>query len=412
METGQYSVLKLCRFCDTPLDDIIHLGDRFPLAGGFLRSLDEAPKEKVYPLSLSYCQRCCLLQCKQLVDPDILFKRGYFYYSSMIPTLVHHFSLYAKQLASLFTDDERKGIVCVEIGCNDGVFLRPLWKEGFQVIGIDPSNTTEKLIQEGFEIYTDYFNDKTTDAILQKHGQCDIFLSSNSFAHINDMKCVMRCLKRLLKQNGLAIIEVHNTKAVLDELNFDFIYHEHMSYYTLTSFDRVSKLFDFTIDKVEFTKIHGQSIRVYLRNGVYPVKDEIKSLLDAEKQYTDINTYLNFSRLIEDWHSHFIRFYDELHRNGKKVYGYGSSGRANIICTYADIHLDAMIDDAKSKIGSYTPMYHVQIQSSDIIRTDSPDYILILAWPYATDIIKSVKETYKDYKGKFIIPLPKIKVVE
>ena len=413
MELGQYSVLSACRFCDNnQLIDIIHMGNKFPLAGGFLHSLEEVPEEKVYPLSLVYCEKCCLLQCKEIINPDILFrnKKGYFYHSSEISTLVSHFSNYAKQLASMYTDEERKNILCVEIGCNDGVFLRPLQREGFKVIGIDPSSTTKKLIEDGFEIYNDYFNDATTDTIVQKHGQCDIFLSSNSFAHINDMKCVMRCLKKILKSNGTAIIEVHDTKSVIDELNFDFIYHEHMSYYTLTSFYRISRLFDFTIEKVEFTKVHGQSIRVFLKNGIYPLNDNIKTLLAKEIEYTDIKTYLTFSQTVEKWREEFNKFFTALRVENKIVYGYGSSGRANIICTYANIHLDVMIDDAKNKIGSFTPISHLQIQSSDIISTTPPDYILVLAWPYASDIINNIKKIYPEYKGRFIIPLPRIQV--
>lgn len=406
MEIGEYSILTKCRFCNGSLLDIIHLGDRFPLAGAFLRSLDERKTEKVYPLSLVYCESCCLLQCKEVINPDTLFKSGYFYYSSMIPALVSHFRNYAKQLASMYSDKERENILCVEIGCNDGVFLRPLKEQGFKVVGVDPSDTTKKLVLDGFNIYSDYFNDTTADKIIQEHGRCDIFLSSNSFAHIHDMKTVMRCLKRLLKDNGLAIIEVHNTKSVIDELNFDFIYHEHMSYYTLTSFSRICALYGFTIEKVEHTTIHGQSIRVYLRNGEYPTSDTIRSLLDQESEYTKVETYLNFSKLVEAWRNEFVPFYNKLIKDGKKIYGYGSSGRANIICTYADVHLQAMIDDAKSKIGSYTPIYHVQIEDSSILVNNPPDYILILAWPYASDIIKSVKE--KGYTGKFIIPLPKI----
>lgn len=408
METGLYTTLTNCRFCDQTVTDIIHMGNEFPLAGGFLRSLEEVKDEKVYPLSLVYCPDCCLLQCKQIVNPDVLFKKGYFYYSSMIPTLVNHFSSYAKELASLFTNDERKNVLCVEIGCNDGVFLRPLQREGFRVVGVDPSDTPKQLIVDGFSIYNDYFNEDTAEQILKDHGMCDIFLSSNSFAHINDMKTVMKSIKRILKPNGLAIIEVHDTKSVIEQLNFDFIYHEHMSYYTLTSFDCIAKRYGFRIEKVERTTIHGQSIRVHLRYSSGPNSKEVEDELEKEKEFRQLSTYLNFSKSIEIWREDFNNLFRILNTQDAKIYGYGSSGRANIICTYADIDLKVIIDDAKSKIGSYTPIKHVQIQSPSIIETNPPDYILILAWPYAKDIICKVRA--QNYKGRFIVPLPKIMI--
>lgn len=418
-KTGKYTTLTHCRFCFTELIDIFHLGDNFPLAGGFLKNENQFQEELFYPLSLSFCQKCAVILCKQVIDSDKLFKNGYFYYSSMIPSLVTHFNQYALKLKQLFIEPSNTTTLkVIEIGCNDGVFLRPLKEAGFEVIGVDPSDTPKKLIEEGFQIYNDYLNEQTTQQILEKNGQCDIFLSSNSFAHIDKMDSIFKSIKKLIKPTGDIFIEVHNSKSVFDEMNFDFIYHEHMTYYTISSFYNILKQYQMTIIDAEFTKIHGSSMRLHIKNtDTVPTPDKIKNLMQQEKHLTNINTYLNFTKTINQWKTDITTLYNDLintnNNNNKKnkIYGYGASGRTNIICVFCDINLEQIIDDAPSKIGSYTPLYHQQIKDITILNTNPPDYILILAWPYTTSIIANIKKN-TTYKGKFIIPLPKIEITE
>jgi methylation protein EvaC len=410
IKLGEYKQLDRCRFCDTQLKEVFNLGDRFSLAGSFIRDLEkECRYEKTYPLSISMCTGCTLIQCTQVVNADILFKQGYFYYSSMIPMLVSHFQSFADKLAGVYKP-LGNNVTVLEMGCNDGVLLRPMVKHGFNVIGVDPSCTVNALIEEGYDIYNTYLDDDVCNKILEKHGLVDLFLSSNSFAHIDDMKNIMKCMKSILTVGGCAIIEVHYLKAIIDDLNFDFIYHEHMSYYSISSLHFISKLFGMTIVDVEFTKIHGSSIRVYLKNSVEETPDKINILLEGETYLKDVNTFMNYSSTLHSWRNEFRTFYDSLIADGKKIYGYGSSGRANTFCSYCDLRLDYIIDDAPSKIGNYTPIYHSNIVSSDILRDSPPDYVLILAWSYTDDIIKKNKN-YHDNGGKFIIPLPMLYVV-
>ena len=401
-----YSNIDKCRFCDSELTDIIHFGDDFPLAGGFLRSEKEFANEKTYPLTLVFCIKCCLLQCKEYIHSDMLFKQGYFYYSSMIPMLRKHFNEYAATLASIYPNTRETTII--EIGCNDGVMLRPLKEHGFNVIGVDPSDTVKECVNNNFTIYNTYFNEETANQIVKDHGQCDVFLSSNSFAHINDMKSIMNGIKLVVKDNGLIIIEVHYSKTIIDELQFDFIYHEHMSYYNVTSFYNISQLFGMSLEDVEFTKIHGTSIRVYLRNTPnLPISDKVRQIIDSEKPYTNLDIYRKFNSDLQKWKNKILTTLQQF--QNKKIYGYGSSGRSNIIIRYLDLHLDELIDDAPSKIGSYTPIYHNCIKSSQCIIDNPPDVIIILAWAYSNDIIANLK---KIYNGKIIIPMPDITVLD
>lgn len=400
---GEYNNLKCCRFCKGEIQNVFHLGDDFPLAGGFLRYLED--EEFTYPLTLVYCERCSVLQCKEIINPEILFKSGYFYYSSMIPMLVDHFENYANVLFEQYGCDK----TIVEIGCNDGVFLRPLKKKGFKVIGVDPSDTVNTLISENFEIYNDFFNEQVVEKIIKTHGKIDIFLSSNSFAHIDDMSTIFKCIKLILKSEGTAIIEVHNSKSIIDDLHFDFIYHEHMTYYTLTSFVNISKLFDMSIVDVEQTNIHGNSIRVYIKNiPNQPYSNNVDKLLKEEIHLTDTHSYIDFSHNINIWRNEFSELIETLKKDGNSVYGYGASGRSNILSSYCNIDFDEIIDDAPSKIGLYTPIFHKKVISSEILKTDPPDYLVILAFAYSKNIIE--KHSY--FRGKFIIPLPTIQIID
>lgn len=398
--------IDTCRFCDNKLIEVINLGPNYPLAGGFMKNESDFENEKTYPLSLGFCDRCFVLQCQQVINSDILFCKGYFYYSSMIPMLVKHFDHYAQELATLVKDPAQ--YLVVEIGSNDGVFLRPLKKYGFRVIGVDPSDTVKQCIEDGFDIYNTYFNEGTAIDIVGQHGQCDIFLSSNSFAHINDMKSILRGMKILIKPDGLAIIEVHYSKSIIDELQFDFIYHEHMSYYTVSSINQIVRMYDMSLENCEFTKIHGSSIRIFLRNTAHlDLPDNVKDIIDNEYHLTQVSTYFDFSAKLYDWKIEMMRLIDEY--QNRKIYGYGSSGRSNIICKFLDIKLDEVIDDAPSKIGNYMPIYHQCIRSSSILSDCPPDLLIILAWPYANDIIMKVRNLYQ---GPCLIPLPSIKLID
>ena len=413
IRVGSYKQLNKCRFCGGALIQVFHLGNRFSLAGNFLRNLEQdKDAERTYPLSVSMCVTCTLIQCTQVVQADILFKRGYFYYSSMIPMLVSHFQSFANMLALKYKPSADNTVTIVEIGCNDGVLLRPLKQHGFDVIGVDPSCTVDQLIKDGFEIYNTYFDHDVCEKILSKHGMVDLFMSSNSFAHIDDMKNIMGCMKTIIKPGGCAIIEVHYLKAIVDELNFDFIYHEHMSYYSVTSIYYISKLYDMTLTKVDFTDIHGSSIRVYLKNEKEGTPSpQIVKLLQSEAYFNNIDTFKRYESTLHIWRKSFLKLYDKLISDGSRIYGYGSSGRANTFCSYCDLRLEYIIDDAKSKIGNYTPIYHSEIVSSDVLYVQNkPEYVIILAWSYASDII-SKNQKYVKNGGHFIIPLPELRVI-
>jgi len=396
MNIGKYILKNNCRFCHNLMTQWFDFPGLYPLAGGFLNNEDDFIEENVYPLGLSYCKDCYLFQCNQLVKDDTLFKKGYFYYSSMIPFLVKHFLEYSEYLKKEYYDKENPKKI-LEIGCNDGVLLRHLKNIGFYVIGVDPSRTVSKLQEDKFNIYNTYFNDELANKILDKHGKVDIFLSSNSFAHIDDMESIIKGIKTILANDGVAIIEVHNSENIIKELNFDFIYHEHMTYYTKMSFHKIFSKYNMGVEKIEDINVHGGSIRVTLRNN-------IGSKISIDNNDFEYSLTQFKSKLFE-WKNNFIKLYNNL--TGGSIWGYGASGRANILLTFLGIKLDGIVDDAQSKINSYMPINHLLIKDSSEIYVEFPKYIIILSWPYSDNIMKK-HEKYIKQGGTFIIPLPNI----
>jgi len=396
-----------CRFCNTKTNDILHLGNKYGLAGGFLESLDKLSEDKVYPLSLVICPRCKYIQCKQIVSSDELFKKNYYYYSSMIGTLVKHFNDFAE---IIYTRYPNKNTKIIEIGCNDGVLLHPLKKLGYNnIIGIDPSRTILN-IDKSIQTYNEYFNDNITETILQKHGKFDIFISCNSFAHIDDMNTIMKNIKKILNPNGIALIEVHYSKHIFNDKHFDFIYHEHMGYYTCTSLYHICKLYDMHLINVEYVPMHGGSLRCTIH--MQPTKELpcIQNYIKDEAYLFEPKYMISYTKQLYDWKEEFKKVIFKLQEN-HHIYGYGASGRANTLMNFCEILLNGIVDDAASKIGTYTPLFNILIEDSKVLYSDNPPkYVVILAWPYSEAIIEKHK-LYLQNGGTFIIPLPQIKQI-
>jgi dTDP-4-dehydrorhamnose reductase/SAM-dependent methyltransferase len=403
---GNFTKQELCRFCDKPTELWFEFEGTYPLAGGFLKE-DSFNDDCKIPLSISLCKECELLQCNEVISSDTLFKKGYYYFSSMIPFLVSHFKSFAEKIKELYGEEEKKTVL--EIGCNDGVLLRNLEGKFFKTIGVDPSHTVKNLLEDGFTIYNDYFTKETAEKIVQEHGQVDIFLSSNSFAHIHDMKNILDGLKLVLKKDGVAILEVHNSLKILQELNFEFMYHEHMTYYTKTSFCKIFERIGMHVERIEDIDVHGGSLRVYIKNSPSISSSTENFREDSNEFYKSLT---EFPKKLHIWRTKFLDLYYRLRKEDKIVFGYGASGRANMFLRFLDIEIDGMLDDAHSKVGAYLPLLHTKIESSLSIyeKEKFPDYILLISWAYKDSILQK-HVNYLLQGGRFIIPLPSIECI-
>lgn len=411
-----YRYYTLCRFCRHSLGKpIIDLGS-VPLAGGFLKSSKDFKKEKLYPLTLGFCKNCYLLQTNQVIPSHILFK-NYFYFSSKIKTLVDHFKSTAIELKKFFPKTKRS--LVVEIGCNDGSFLKACSELGFKTLGIDPAtNIVAPLIKKGISIINDYFNEDVAKKIVETKGQADIIFSSNTMAHIEDMHTVYRGIEKLLSEDGILIFEVHYLGNLISQLQYDFIYHEHQYYYSAHSIMKFIGKFGLELFDIEFIPIHAGSIRVYVQHkkGPRKISKKIKNLLIAEKKqgFLKVNTFKKFNSQIKQKKAQLLNVLKSLKKQKKTIVGYGASGRGTIMLNYCGLdskYLDYVIDDAPAKQGKFTPGTHLKIVSSKILSTKNrPDFTLLFAWSFWKEV-RDRNEEFIKQGGKFIIPLPKVKIV-
>jgi methylation protein EvaC len=410
---GEYKHYDICRFCfSTNLIPVINLG-YVPLAGGFLDSKKTFSSEKNYPLEISFCKDCYLVQSINIIDKDMLF-RNYFYRSSAIKTLTDHFKETADEIMFQTND------LIAEIGCNDGTFIKYIVDKKRKAVGIDPAtNIVIPLIKKGLPIINNYFSDSVAKEIVKKYGKADVIFSSNTLAHIENMHDIFKGIKTLLTKDGTLIFEVHYLETLLQEVQYDMIYHEHQYYYSLMTLQKFLKKYNLEIVDIKKIPIHAGSIRFCVKNSEskYTISKNVKRLFTQEKKdkINEVETYTNFNKKINKTKKDLLTLLKKLKSEGKTIAGYGASGRGTIIMNYCDLneeYLDYVIDDSPAKQNNYTPGTHLKIVSSSILnKKNSPDYVLLFAWSFFDEIKKRNKK-YSDNGGKFIIPLPHVRIVQ
>lgn len=411
----QYVRRTTCRFCNSRnLRSILDFGE-VALAGGFLLP-EQFKDEQKYSLELFFCVDCYLLQVINVIPSEVLFS-NYFYFSSAIRTLRQHFEQYAKEVTDRFLAPGQ-GFV-VEIGCNDGVLLKPFRDLGIKTLGVDrATNVVEPLQSQGITVINDLFTEEVAARIREAEGPANVIAANNVYAHIDDMHDVTQGIRTLLAEDGVFIFEVHYISHLIEHLQYDMIYHEHMSYYSLLALDNFFAEFDLEIFDVKPIPIHAGSMRYYVRKiggrPHEPVSEAVHQLRMEErnKGYDKVETYLSYADEVNQTRATLLNLLYTLKEAGKSVVGYGASGRANTVIQYCALDhqlLDYMIDDAPAKLGYYTPGSHFLIRSREALLADHPDYVLVFAWSFIEEIIARSTE-YLEAGGKFILPLPSVRI--
>lgn len=356
-----------CSFCNKPLQ-VIHDFGKVALAGGFLKP-EQFKSEQKYPLRLCYCHNCHAVQVADRINPDEMF-REYFYFSSANETMRRHFREYADYVVERFHPKK-----VIEIGCNDGVLMTPLLERGINVIGVDPSST----VPRGRRIVNDYF----TPEVARRVGKADMVIANNVFAHIDDIKTATRAVVDALKDNGVFVMEVHYLGDMISDLQYDWIYHEHIYYYSLMSLEKHMANHGLRVFDVKRVKTHGGSMRYYICKDDRPECVAVQILREEEKA-AGLDKFETFARFSERISLHSSELREILH--GTRVVGYGASGRANAVIQYCGLKVDYIIDDAPAKHGFYTPGAHVPIYGRGKLDTDKPEKVVVFAWSYLGEI--------------------------
>ncbi len=406
-QTGSSVVVERCQVCDySNLEPILFLGYLPPVNS--VHPIGQKPHEQPsYPAQLLYCPQCNLVQLGLIVDPKILFPSEYPYTSSTTKILRENFAeLYheCKTIVNLSHDD-----LVVDIGSNDGNLLSN-FKSNHRVLGITPEDIGKIAIERGIPTIISYFNKDVVLKVRSEEGQAKIITATNVFAHIEKINEILELIIELLKEDGVFISESHYLLSLIETLQYDTIYHEHLRYYSLHSLKYLLEMHGLEIIHAKQIPTHGGSIRVYAaRQGKYPVRESVSSLIKKEKQVLmDKKNLFEFKKRVVISKLELQAMLLNIKKQGKRIYGVSAPSRATTLINYVGIDndiLDCVLEIKGShKIGKYVPGTLIPIVEESKLFEDQPEYALLLSWHIADELAPKLRE--KGFKGKFIVPLP------
>ncbi len=399
--------ISSCRICgNASLVQFLDLGEQ-PLANSFLRADQLSTPEPVYPLRVVFCNDCGLVQLRDVVDPKIMF-RDYLYFSSGMPAS-KHFRDYAESIVQKFIGS--KDDLAVEIGSNDGHFLAVVKESGCRILGIDPAkNIAESANKRGIPTLPDFFSEKIAKHIATKQGRAKVIVGNNVVAHINNHHDLAKGVRELLTDDGVFVFEAPYLLDMFENLSFDTIYHEHLSYLAARPLLRLFAQHDMDIFDVEIHPIQGNSIRVFAcKHGARPIMPSVQNLVAKELKLklNQLDSYTDLARRIAELKAEVVSLLRDLKKQGKKIVGYGAPAKGNTLLNYFGIGIDILdysTEELPSKIGLYTPGTHVPVVHVSEFRKDHTDYAFLLAWNYKNVVLEK-EQNFRQNGGKFIVPI-------
>jgi SAM-dependent methyltransferase len=406
---------KTCRGCKQEnLKHFLTLGPT-PLANSFLKNKEEFVNEASYPLDVYFCETCSLVQLLDVIDPSVLF-RDYIYVTGTSDTIARHNKNYAATIVDYLKLNKDSQVV--EVASNDGSLLKCFQPYGVKTLGIEPAvNIAEIARSNGVETVNEFLNLENAQKVRDSHGSADAVIGNNVMAHVDDTQDFLQGCKHLLKPKGLVIIEAPYLGEFMDRLEYDTVYHEHLCYFSITALLRLSDEVGLSIVRVDHTPVHGGSIRMYAGSReAYPehAADVIAAAKkEVAKGLTNTDTYMHFARDVQGNRDAVRSLLLKLKEQGKTVAGYGAPAKGNTLLNYCGITTDMLpytVDKSPMKVGLYTPGMHLPVLPVATLLEKQPDYVLILAWNFADEIMRQQSE-YQKRGGQFIIPLPEPKVV-
>jgi hypothetical protein len=408
--TNSSIVVDRCQVCDSPdLESILFIGYLPPVNA--MPAIGTRPAEQpAYPAELLRCSKCQLVQIGLIVDPAILFPPTYPYTSGTTRILRENFAQLFEEVAKRYP--LKSSELIIDIGSNDGTLLSNFTRHA-KVFGIEPTNAGKLAIDRGIPTLISFFNRAAVEKTVAGHGKAKIVTATNVFAHIEDIHEIVDCIDNLLSENGIFISESHYLLSLIETLQYDTIYHEHLRYYSVTALKHLLEMHGFEIIFARRIPTHGGSIRVYAaRKGQYPVDASLNRLLDDEKQNITKETLAQFARAVTQSKLDLLSLLKELKVGPARIYGVGAPSRASTLINYVGLDngiLDCVLEIKGSyKIGKYVPGTTIPVVDEERLFQDQPEYALLLSWHIADELIP--KLTSRGFKGRYIIPLPKPRV--
>lgn len=405
--TGSSVVVTSCQICDNrELKSMLFLGYMPPV--NQMRTIGQVPEEQPsYPTNLLYCPACELVQLGLSVDPQVLFPPGYPYTSGTTRILRDNFAELHHESCDLLKLKQEDLIV--DIGSNDGTLLSNFRDHGHNVVGIEPTDTGKLAVQRGIQTVQHYFRPEVAQDVRRKYGPARVITAANCFAHIEDVHSIVEGILELLGPKGVFISESHYLIGLLDRLQYDTVYHEHLRYYSLRSLSYLLEMHGLEVFHARPIPTHGGSIRVYAaRKGDYPVRETVQQIISSEPQGEEmIGRLERFRHEVMLSKLRLLAMLSEIKGKGARVCGISAPSRASTLITYIGLD-DAIVDyvveiKGSLKIGKYMPGTLIPVIEESRLFEDQPEYAIIFSWHIADELAPKLRQ--RGYKGKFIVPL-------
>ena len=412
LTNGKVDCCQICK--SSELTKIIDFGHQAPCDSLIWPEQLSQPETR-YPLNLIRCNTCGLVQLDHVVDPEELFFAEYPYRSGITSTLANNLRTTASTIVKRYKLP--KGGLAVDLGSNDGTSLEGFAKEKMKVLGIEPTNIANLANEKGITTIQKFFDDSLVPEIIESHGRAEVITACNMFAHVSKLGSLIKGAENLLVENGLFVTESHYLLDLLETVQYDSIYHEHLKYYSVKSIIKLFEYYDFTVIDIDRISNYGGSIRVYARKGKsHKISDKVTNLLQEEFKlglYND-SIYENFTAKIKKSKLQLQNLILKAKNNNQKIVGVGCPGRATTLLSYCNLDKDSLSYIAEQssslKLGLYTPGTYIPIVDEKIMIEEQPDFAIILSWHYWEPIVKKLKS--KGLKSKIIIPLPEVRTID
>jgi hypothetical protein len=404
-----------CRFCDVPLQKVfVDLG-MTPLSNSYLKPTQLNQMEPFYPLRCFVCASCFLVQLEEFETPDQIFT-DYAYLSSYSDTWLQHAKSYCEMMIPRFGLSEHSQVI--EIASNDGYLLTNFVERGIRALGIEPAaNIAAIAVQKGIPTLARFFNEQTSKELVSDGIRADLLVGNNVLAHVPDLNGFIKAMKLVLKAQGVITMEFPHLMRLMEESQFDTIYHEHFSYFSLSTVERVFAHHGLRLFDVEELPTHGGSLRIFACHAEDASKNQsvrVEALRNREKLagLTHMETYLSFAEKTKETKRKLLEFLIGVKREGKTIAGYGAPAKGNTLLNYCGIGSDFLeytVDRSPEKQGNFLPGTHIPIHHPDRLKETRPDFVLVLPWNLINEI-KDQMSHIRHWGGRFVVPIPEVKI--
>jgi len=413
MNTNQHT----CRFCAEPLNRRFCDLGLSPLSNAFIRKADLGRMEPFYPLQADVCEQCLLVQVPQFETPEQIFS-DYVYFSSFSDSWLKHCEAFATDAISRFKLGQQSRVV--EIASNDGYLLRFFHRAGIPVLGVEPAaNVAQAAQADGIDTVVNFFGAAFAKKLVADGKQADMVVCNNVFAHVPDLNDFTEGLNTLLKPTGVLSIEFPHLQRLIEQSQFDTIYHEHFCYFSFLTARRVLAHHGMTVFDVIQLPTHGGSLRVLAQHadtGPRTVTRNVADLVDQESRFgiDKLDLYLQFDDKARVVKRDLLEFLIRAKRDGKSVAGYGAPAKGNTLLNYCGIRqdfLDYTVDRNPEKQGRFLPGTRIPVYAPEQLKVTKPDYVLILPWNIKDEVVAQTGYI-RDWGGRFVIPIPSLQVID